>query len=232
MRILGFIETSLIDWEKKVASVIFVGGCNFNCPFCHNYTLVKDSKKLKEVDWEYIEKKLLAKKAWIDGVVVSGGEPMMHPEIFGLLIKIKELGFKTKIDTNGYFPYPLKEAIELGLVDSAAMDIKAVMDKRYYKAIGREVYFIVLQRTIRLLKESGIDYEFRTTLVPGLVKPEDLIEIAKQIAPASRYVVQQFVPKNSRLARYRSMKAYNKEDIEGFLPSIRNHVKNVTLRGF
>jgi len=232
MRILGFIETSLVDWEKKVASVIFVGGCNFNCPFCQNYPLVKESKELKEIKWEDIKKKLLAKKKWVDGVVISGGEPMMHPEIFGLLIKIKDLGFKTKIDTNGFFPYPLKEAIESGLIDYVAMDIKTFLDKRYDKACGRKIYLVVIERTIKLLKECGVDYEFRTTMVPGIAKPEDLLTIAQKIAPVKKYVIQQFVPKNARLARFRNKKPYKKEDIEKFIIPLRKYSSEVLLRGF
>lgn len=232
MRILGFIETSLVDWDKKVSSVIFVGGCNFNCPFCQNYPLVKESKELRELQWEDIKKKLITKKRWIDGIVISGGEPMMHPEIFGLLIRIKELGFKTKIDTNGYFPYPLKEAVELGLVDYVAMDIKTAFNNKYDKATGRKIFIIVIERTIKLLKQCGIDYEFRTTLVPGIVGPDELVTIARKIAPASRYILQQFIPKNARLARFRAKKPYTKNEVENFLPAIRNHIKEVILRGF
>jgi pyruvate formate lyase activating enzyme len=232
MRILGFIETSLIDWDKKVASVIFLGGCNFNCPFCQNYPLVQDSPETKPIEWEKIKEKLIKKRKWIDGVVLSGGEPMMHPEIFGLLIKIKELGFQTKIDTNGFFPYPLKEAIELGLVDSVAMDIKTTLDEKYDKACGRKIYLIVIERTIRLLKECGIDYEFRTTLVPGIVSPDDLVTILRKIAPVKRYAIQQFVPKNARSVRFRIKKAYKKEELEKILPALKNHAKEVILRGF
>ena len=232
MRILGFIETSLVDWDKKVASVIFLGGCNFNCPFCQNYPLVQDLPETKPVEWEKIKEKLIKKRKWIDGVVLSGGEPMMHPEIFGLLIKIKELGFETKIDTNGFFPYPLKEAIELELVDSVAMDIKTTLDEKYDKACGRKMYLVVIERTIKLLKECGIDYEFRTTLVPGIVSPDEIIKIVRKIAPVKRYAIQQFVPKNARLASYRSKKPYKKEEVEKILPAIKNHVKEVILRGF
>ncbi len=261
MKILGFIETSLVDWEKKVASVIFVGGCNFNCPFCQNFPLNIESKELKEIKLEDIKKKLLAKKKWIDGVVISGGEPMMHPEIFGLLIQIKDLGFKTKIDTNGFYPYPLKEAIESGLIDYVAMDIKTTLDSprpflqdrtskrvsssfflqkadgkgqgtRYDKACGRKIYLVVIERTIKLLKECGVDYEFRTTLIPGIVEPEDLLVIAQQIAPVKKYVIQQFVPQNARLARFRNKKPYKKEDIEKFIIPLKKYSSEVLLRGF
>ncbi|MCS7258565.1 MAG: anaerobic ribonucleoside-triphosphate reductase activating protein [candidate division WOR-3 bacterium] len=232
MRILGFIETSFLDWDNKLSAVIFVGGCNFKCPFCHNHELARDLKRLKELDFDNIKKKLVAKKAWLDGVVISGGEPMMHPEIFGLLIELKKLNYKTKIDTNGSFPYPLKEAIELGLVDYVAMDIKTTFDKRYDKAIGREAWLEVLLRTVRLLKESGVDYEFRTTMVPTIVAPTDLITILKDIAPVKKYAIQQFVPKNARLKQYRLKKPYTKEEILKVLPELKPYAQEVVLRGF
>jgi pyruvate formate lyase activating enzyme len=232
MRIRGFIETSLLDWDKKVVSVIFVGGCNFRCPFCQNFLLARDDESLKPIDWSEIKAVLLKKKKWLDGVVVSGGEPMMHPEIFGLLIKIKELGYKVKIDTNGYFPYPLKEAIELGLVDYVAMDIKTRLDKKYFRAIGRSIHFVVIERTIRLLKECGLDYEFRTTLVPGLVGEKELFAIAEKLTPAKKMVLQQYVPKNARLARYRKIKPYLPEQAKSFQKMIKPYFSKVALRGF
>lgn len=232
MRIRGFIETSLLDWDKKVVSVIFVGGCNFHCPFCQNSALANDSKSLPALEWQDIKKTLEKKRKWIDGVVVSGGEPMMHPEIFGLLIKIKELGYKIKVDTNGYYPYPLKEAIELGLVDYVAMDIKTALDKRYYKAIGREIHFVVIERTIRLLKECGLGYEFRTTLVPNLIGEQELLAIGKKLAPAKKMVLQKFVPANARLASYRKLKTYTPEQAKEFQKILKPYFTTVALRGF
>ncbi|MBS4016348.1 MAG: anaerobic ribonucleoside-triphosphate reductase activating protein [Candidatus Latescibacteria bacterium] len=232
MRIRGFIETSLLDWDKKVVSVIFVGGCNFRCPFCQNSDLANDAKSLPPIEWEDIKKTLEKKRKWLDGVVVSGGEPMMHPEIFGLLIKIKELGYKVKVDTNGYYPYPLKEAIELGLVDYVAMDIKTALDERYYKAIGRTIHFVVIERTIRLLKECGLGYEFRTTLVPNLVGEQELLAIAEKLTPAKKLVLQQYVPKNARLARYRKIKPYLPEQAQEFQKLIKKYFTQVSLRGY
>lgn len=232
MRIRGFIETSLIDWDKKVASVIFVGGCNFHCPFCQNSALANDSKSLKSLEWEDIANTLKKKKRWIDGVVVSGGEPMMHPEIFGLFIKIKQLGFKVKVDTNGYYPYPLKEALELGLIDYIAMDIKTALDERYHKAIGRKIHFVVIERTIRLLKECGLDYEFRVTMAPKLVGEKELLAIAEKLTPAQKLVLQQYAPQNARLARYRNIKPYLPEQAKQFQKLIKKYFSEVTLRGF
>ncbi len=232
MKILGFIETSLIDWEKRVCSVIFVGGCNFKCPFCQNYSLVKESKELKIWSWQEIKDKLILKKNWLDGVVVSGGEPTIHPEIFGLLIKLKELGFPTKIDTNGSFPYVIKEMLELGLIDYVAMDVKTALDERYYQACGRKIELSLIKRTIQLLQESNIDYEFRTTLVPQLVGAEELIAIAREIAPAKSYVLQQYIPQNARQTKFRHIKQYSKNDAEEFLHLLQSYLNKVSLRGF
>ncbi|MCX7785413.1 MAG: anaerobic ribonucleoside-triphosphate reductase activating protein [candidate division WOR-3 bacterium] len=232
MKILGFIETSLVDWERKVCSVIFVGGCNLKCPFCQNYSLVKESKDLKVWSWQEIKDKLISKKNWLDGVVISGGEPTIHPEIFGLLIKIKQLGFPTKIDTNGTFPYVLKELIELGLIDYIAMDVKTALDERYYRACGRSIELCLIKRTVKLLKESNIDYEFRTTLVPKLVTAEELIAIAREIAPAKSYVLQQFVPQNARQVKFRNIKPYSKSDALEFQRMLKLYLNNVSIRGF
>lgn len=232
MQIRGFLETSLIDWDKKVSSVIFVGGCNFHCPFCQNSELADDSEKLPPFDWQEIKKKLVKKQRWIDGVVISGGEPMMHPEIFGLFIKIKELGLKIKVDTNGYYPYPLKEAIELGLIDYVAMDIKTTLDKKYFQAVGRKIHLVVIERTIRLLKECGLDYEFRITMVPTLVGKAELLKIAQQISPAKKIVLQKFVPENSRLKTYRKLKTYTAEQATEFQNLIKKYFSEVALRGF
>ncbi len=231
MRILGFIESSLIDWDGKLVSVIFLGGCNFRCPFCQNYPLANDLKRLKALEWEDIASKLKAKKQWLDGVVITGGEPCMHPEIFGLCQKIKRLGFKIKLDTNGYYPYILWELIARQLVDYVAMDIKTVLDQRYEKACGRKLELGLIQRSIRLLFEEKVDYEFRTTLVPGLIGAEEIEQIAQAIPNARLYALQQFVPENCRNAKYRKVKPYPKAVAEKFVALAKPFVQTVYLRG-
>jgi pyruvate formate lyase activating enzyme len=231
MRILGFIESSLVDWDGKLSSVIFLGGCNFKCPFCHNYSLAKDAKSLKAIEWQRIESKLKAKDDWLDGVVITGGEPCMHPEIFGLCRRIKNLGLKVKIDTNGYYPYILMKLIEKKLIDYVAMDIKTALDKTYEKACGRKLEIGLINRTIKLLLTGEIDYEFRTTLVPGLVGEKEISQILKSISGARLYALQQFVPKNARIESYRKKKPISRAEVEKFYDRAKTYVKAVKLRG-
>jgi pyruvate formate lyase activating enzyme len=231
LQILGFIESSLVDWDGKLVSVIFLGGCNFKCPFCQNYPLVKESKSLKEIDWLKIKKILTEKRDWLDGVVITGGEPCMHPEIFELCRKMKDLGFKIKLDTNGYYPYILMKLIENNLIDYIAMDIKTVLDKRYERACGRKLELGLIERSIKLLLAGKIDSEFRTTLVPGIINEEEIENIVRLISGAKIYALQQFVPKNARTAFYRKQKPFSRHQAEKFIALAKPYVQEVRLRG-
>jgi len=233
MRILGFIPASLIDWDGKITPVIFTGGCNFNCPFCHNTPIADDDPALPAIPFSEIKINLENKLGWIDGVVITGGEPLMHPEIFELFVELKKLHLRVKLDTNGSFPYPLKKAIALNLVDAVAMDIKAPLSvERYSIAAGRQLPSLAhLRRSIRLLLESGIDYEFRITLVPGVVNQEDISEIGKVIKEAKTVALQQFVPDNCRSPGYRQKTPYSLKDAELMRAELARFVNEVKLRG-
>lgn len=232
MRIVGFIPTSLVDWDGKITSVIFVAGCNFSCPFCQNAPVADDDPSLPTITYEEIKSLLEQKLGWLDGVVITGGEPMMHPEIFELCARIKQLGLKVKMDTNGSFPYPLKRAIALKLIDAVAMDIKAPLNSRYSSAVGRRLPSLApIRRSIKLLIESGIEYEFRATLVPGLINPEDIPEIGNAIKGAKTVVFQQFVPENARSSAYQQKKPYSLQDVEKMRAEIAKFVDKVKLRG-
>ena len=231
MRLVGFTETSLVDWDGRITSVVFVGGCNFACPFCHNFRVADDDPGLPEVEWDVIQVALVRKHDWIDAVVVTGGEPMMHPEIFGLCQNIKRLGFKVKVDTNGSFPYPLKQLIELKLVDYVAMDLKAPLDEHYGTAVGRKLDVAPIRRTIRLLRESGIEHEFRTTLVPGLVGPDDIPLMGEAVKGAPLFALQHFDPANARVPTIAEGKDYSRAEAESMAAAFRPFVKEVRLRG-
>lgn len=230
MRILGFLETSLVDWDGMLSSVVFVGGCNFRCPFCHNHELADDHPGLPEVDWAEIQVTLVRKDKWIDGVVVTGGEPVMHPEVFDLCAGIKQLGKKVKIDTNGSFPYQLEGLIERRLVDYVAMDIKAPIDAaRYSRAAGHPVEPAVLKRTIRLLRESGIPHEFRSTLVRGLIDPSDIEQIGAAVRGVALLVLQRYHPDRARVSGFGDR--YSLAEAESMAASLRPFVSEVRLRG-
>ncbi|MEO0069939.1 MAG: anaerobic ribonucleoside-triphosphate reductase activating protein [candidate division WOR-3 bacterium] len=232
MRIVGFIPTSLVDWDGKITSVLFIGGCNFCCPFCHNATVANDDPKLPSISWQEIKDSLEQKLGWLDGVVLTGGEPLMHPEIFELSSRIKDLGLNIKIDTNGSFPYPLREALALKLVDFVAMDIKAPLNERYAVAVGRPLPSLAaIRRSIKLLLETGMDYEFRITVVPGLVNPKDIAEIGAVLKGAKKVILQQFVPENARLKRFQRKKPYSLKEAEAMREELAKFVKEVKLRG-
>ncbi len=233
MRIVGFIPTSLVDWDGRIVSVIFTGGCNFVCPFCHNSQVADDDPALPAVPWKTIRAELERKLGWLDGVVITGGEPLMHPEIFELCELLKRMGLKIKLDTNGSFPYPLKRAVALRLVDFVAMDIKAPLDnRRYSMAVGRDLPSLApLRRSLRVLFESGVDYELRITLVPGLVNLDDVEAIGAALRGARRVVLQQFVPENARSRSYQEKVPYRKGEAEAMASCLARFVSEVKLRG-
>ena len=231
MKILGYIPTSFSDWDGKLVSILFLGGCNYRCPFCQNYPLLIDEHPKQVFLWPEIAAQLKAKKQWIDGVVVSGGEPLLHPEVLDLCARIKELGFPVKVDTNGSLPYVLMELVERRLVDYVALDIKTALDERYSKACGTKVETGLVERTIDFLMKGRLDHEFRTTLVPGLVGKPEIGSIVKRIKGARKYALQQFVPDNARLEVFRKKKPYNLQQLQELSAIARPHVKELVIRG-
>jgi pyruvate formate lyase activating enzyme len=186
MLIAGFMPTSFVDWRGKVVSTKFTYGCNFRCPFCHNYTLVTE-KVDKFIDKEEIIERVEDIKEWIDGICITGGEPTIHgdlPEFIKELRKIKPV----KLDSNGSNPEVLREAIKY--VDYVAMDIKAPK-ALYDKLSGVKVDINAINESINIIKRYAKDYEFRTTAVP-ILKFEDFLEIARWLKRAKRYVIQQY----------------------------------------
>jgi len=229
--IRGFIETSLIDWDGKISSVIFLAGCNLRCAFCHNYPLVFESEKLKKFDLSHVKKYLLEHKGWIDGVVVSGGEPTIYVELEPLIKEIKETGFLVKLDTNGTNPKMLASLAGKNLLDFIAMDVKGPLNEKYAKIAGCKVCLDDIGKSIGFIKNSGIDYEFRTTVVPGLLDLEDIKEMAKALSGAKKLVLQQFERENAMDERLRTIKPYQKEELIKMVEAARQFVPNTILRG-
>ena len=231
MRIVGFTETSLLDWHGRIAAVLWIGGCDFSCPFCHNHRVADDDPELTLVPWDEIARTLRRKRDWYDGVVLTGGEPLMHPEVFELCRQLKDIEQQVKIDTNGSFPYALKALLELKLVDAVAMDVKAPLDSRYAKAAGRQVDVAPLRRTIRLLLETGIEHEFRCTLVPGLINPDDIAAIGEAIKGAQAVALQAYVPDRARTKGFGGGKSYTQSDVDAMAGVLKPLVKEVRIRG-
>lgn len=178
MLIGGLNKMSLIDFPETVSAVVFTMGCNFRCPFCHNPELVLPEKFNTPLDEEELFSFLKKRKGLLDGVVVTGGEPTIHKDLPEFVTKIKELGFKVKLDTNGTKPEMLKELIENKLVDFIAMDIKASM-KKYELLSGCNTNLEKLRESIELIKKSAIYYQFRNTFVKPLLTDSDAVEIRK-----------------------------------------------------
>ncbi|MFH1867941.1 MAG: anaerobic ribonucleoside-triphosphate reductase activating protein [Candidatus Omnitrophota bacterium] len=196
--IKGFQEVTLLDWDGKVASIIFLAGCNFRCGFCHARSLVIGGDGLAPIPFEDIRSFLKEKKGWVDGVIITGGEPTIDEEkLFTLTSAIKELGFLIKLDTNGTNPKALKRLIEAGMLDYISMDIKAPLHpERYKNAAGVDVEITDVIHAKDVILNSSIDYEFRTTVMPELINISDIAEIAKSIMPAKKYCIQQFMPRD------------------------------------
>ena len=231
IEIRGFLESSLLDWDGKISSVIFLPGCNFKCPFCHNYPLVYEPETLKKYNFEDIKKYLIEHKNWIDGVVVSGGEPTIYRELENFIEIIKDLGFAVKLDTNGTNPKMLKDLIKRKLVDLYAMDIKGPLNEKYASLAGCKVDLKKIKESIALLMHSKVNYEFRTTIVPGLLDTEDIKELSKTIENAKSFVLQQFQPGNAYDESLRNKKPYPKEKLLEMVEAAKVHVANTVLRG-
>lgn len=194
LTVAGWVPINMLDWEGRLVTTVFVAGCNFSCPFCHNPELVSALTHPATIPFSEIEDHLAAKAGWLDGVVLSGGEPTINPALPALARRIKQLGVGLKLDTNGSRPDVLAELLEEGLLDYVAMDVKTSFE-RYAEAARRPVSIEAIQRSIELILDCGIDHEFRTTMMPTCVDRSDALKIAMTVSRGDRYVLQQFNPK-------------------------------------
>ena len=192
----GLQKTSLIDYPGKIAAIIFLQGCPFRCPFCHNPDLVLPERFKKPVSMEEIFAFLDSRKGKLDGVVISGGEPTIHNELISLIINIKKMGFLVKLDTNGCCPNVLKTILKNNLVDYIAMDIKAPFEK-YNILTGISVRLEDIKESISLISSSEIEHEFRTTYVDKLLTKRDIKDIKSYLADRSRYNLQKYIPRDN-----------------------------------
>jgi pyruvate formate lyase activating enzyme len=193
MRIGGLQKTTLIDYPGKVAATVFLTGCNFRCPFCYSSELVLPEKIKQQpvISSQDFFKFLEERKGFLQGVVICGGEPTLNDDLPEFCRRIKKLGYSVKIDTNGSNPEMLKKLIESGLADYVAMDIKAPKEK-YDESTGVKVDTEKIQKSIDILKKGKVDYEFRSTIVPGLHTEEDVISMAQWLKGAKKYFLQNF----------------------------------------
>jgi pyruvate formate lyase activating enzyme len=181
----------MLDWTGRVTATVFIGGCNLACPFCHNPELAGTPRRLEEE--ETLFDLVRERRGWLDGIVVTGGEPCADAQLPEMLRRLKREGMPVKLDTNGTFPDALSEILSEDLVDFVALDVKAT-PQRYERATGVDGMWPRVERSIACILTSGVDHEFRTTCYPLAVGPDDPVSIAALLAGGQRYVLQQFRP--------------------------------------
>ena len=228
MDIQGLQKLTLLDYPGKVACTVFLGGCDFRCPFCHNSELLEGPMP-SETDSEGLLAFLGKRRGLLDGVCVTGGEPLLRPDLATLLERIKSLGFLVKLDTNGSHPDRLRTIVETGLADYVAMDVKNC-PKRYAETAGVPGLDLGPTReSIAFLLEGHVDYEFRTTVVKEFHDGDSFRAIGPWLAGAKRYFLQAFVDRDSVLSP--GLSPCTAEEMEGFAGLVRPFIPSVELRG-
>ncbi len=230
VEIKGLEKFSPKDFPGYISSTVFLGGCNFRCPFCHNSDLVLRPEILPTLPLDYFLSFLDLRKGWLEGICISGGEPLLQDDLETLLILIKDRNLLVKIDTNGSFPSRLENLIQKKLVDHIAMDVKAPL-ARYQEVTRATVNEEDIVRSVDIIKNSGLGYVFRTTLVPGLVGPEDIKQICQMLNGAKIYQLQQFVPLNTLDSHYLQKKPYRREEIQGLAKIAEPYFSEVRIEG-
>lgn len=228
LKIAGLVKTSAVDYPKNICSTIFTAGCNFRCPYCHNPELVNVPEDLETVSEQEVLEHLEDRKNVLDGLCITGGEPLLF-DLEDFLKKVKKIGLKVKLDTNGTNPERLKELIELELVDYIAMDVKAPIEK-YPEVVNTEFDVDKIKRSIKIIKDSGLDYEFRTTIVPSFTDESDLIKIGELLKGSKKYAIQQFKPTKALDRKVLQIEPYTKEKLREFKKKLEKYFEEVELR--
>ncbi len=231
IKIGGLQKLTLLDYPSKLASTVFTSGCSFKCPFCHNKDLVFVPENYSFLDVEDVIAYLEKRKKILDGVCITGGEPLLQEGLLPFIERIKEMGYLVKLDTNGNDPKKLKEIVNSGLVDYVAMDVKNCKEK-YHETVGlnKQVFDIGrIEESISFLLEEHVDYEFRTTIVKELHQKEDVLALANWIKGAKQYYLQQYVPSENVIEQVFS--SYNKEEMEELCSAVKEIIPTCKLRG-
>jgi len=220
----GLQKTSLLDFPGRISSILFTVGCNLRCPFCHNWRLILNPKP-PFLSKEDALKILLSRKKYVDAVVITGGEPAMNRDLPDFIRTLKKHGFHVKLDTNGFYPGILKES--LPYLDYVAVDVKTSPEK--YELLGAGDAERLLE-SIHIVMDSGVDYEFRNTVVPGIVEEDDIQRIGRIVDGAKRFAFQQFRPGDTLDKAFNSVKPYSEDTIMKFSRIMEKYVSEVILR--
>lgn len=228
MTINGMQKLTLLDYPGNVACLIFTQGCNFRCPFCHNSGLLDMNNNCEKIDEKEVFKYLEKRKGLLDGVCISGGEPLLQKDIDDFIRKVKDLGYKVKLDTNGSSPKKLKQLIEEGLIDYVAMDIKNDF-LNYDKTAGMCTNIDNIKKSIEIIENSNIEYEFRTTIVKQFHDVGKLEKIIQYIGPNARYYIQNYQDCSSVL--HRGLNGFNNEELLNIKNTLGVKYPNLIVRG-
>ena len=227
MKIKGLQKLTLLDYPEKIACTVFTGGCNFRCPFCHNASLVYgQGDEISEAEFfDFLEKR----KAMLNGVCVTGGEPTLQPDLENFLRKIKEMEYLVKLDTNGYKPDVLKHLVKSGLVDYVAMDIKNSKEKYSFTTDIKDFDIAPICESVDFLMEDTVDYEFRTTVVREFHNERDIQDIAEWIKGAKKYFLQCFVDSGDLIGE--NFGGYDQKSMENLLKITKKIIPSAEIRG-
>jgi pyruvate formate lyase activating enzyme len=231
MQLAGLQKTSVIDFPDQISAVVFTQGCNFHCPYCHNSQLIpmKISAEQELMPEEYFFNFLKQRKALLDGVTITGGEPLLQSDLKEFMLKIKkEHQLLLKLDTNAANFKKLKELIESDLIDYLAVDIK--FSWANYQQLAPEGLVTGIKDSVEMIINSDLNYEFRTTVVPRLHDREEIEKIAQQIKGAEKYYIQNFRPVNTLAPELRKQRSFAPSELQELKAAAEKHLKNVQIR--
>ena len=229
MKIIGFQKTTLLDFPGKVAATVFTPGCNFRCPYCHNGDILVPGEDIEPFSEEEVLLTLKKRSGVLDGVAITGGEPTLQPDLPEFIRKIRTLGLLVKLDTNGTNPGMLRGLIDEGLLDYVAMDIKQCSEKYNEVACQKVSDLDKIKKSVSLLLEGRVDYEFRTTVADNLMSTGDFQGIGQWIKGAKAYYLQQY--KDSDFVLDHNCKVPSKETLESYVNLLKDYVPNTQIRG-
>ncbi|MDD3491461.1 MAG: anaerobic ribonucleoside-triphosphate reductase activating protein [Candidatus Pacebacteria bacterium] len=227
----GLQKTTLVDYPGKVAATVFTAGCNFRCPYCHNPELVLPAmiEKQPKITEKEILDFLKERSGFLEGLCITGGEPTIHSDLIDFIQKVKDLGLLVKLDTNGSLPQVLENLLKSKLIDWVAMDIKAPKEK-YELFTQGQIKAEIIDQSIKIIKKSKVDYEFRTTLAPEILTEKDILGIVDWIKPADRYYLQQFKNEKTLDDNFLNFHSWPQEQAEALIVKIKPFFSECNLR--
>lgn len=228
MNISGFNKLTLVDYPKKLACIVFTQGCNYNCTFCQNSGLIQCNKD-SIIDHEEIFSYLQKRKNVIEGIVISGGEPTIQPKLKDFIIRVKELGLSVKLDTNGSNPDIIKELIDEKLIDYIAMDVKNIFDEYLGIVNLKQINVDKVKRSIELIKNSGVDHEFRTTIMKNYHDVDKITQICEYLGKDEKYYLQNF--EDSEMVLDKSLISFSTDALRNIEQILKAKFPNVSVRG-